>query len=35
MERFADIRNIARHIFNDGDIVRHSLVRDILAAYNK
>lgn len=33
--RFGDIRGIALHTFNDGDIVRHPLVREILAAYNK
>lgn len=33
--RFGNIRGIAMHTFGDGDIVRHPLVRDILAAYNK
>ncbi|MGI9337494.1 MAG: PhoH family protein [Gammaproteobacteria bacterium] len=35
MDRFGDIRGIAMHTFDDGDIVRHPLVRDILAAYDK
>ncbi len=34
MRRLSHIRGIACHIFDEGDIVRHPLVRDILAAYN-
>jgi phosphate starvation-inducible PhoH-like protein len=35
MERFKDIRGIRIIEFNEKDIVRHPLVKKIVAAYNK
>lgn len=32
--RLENVRGVARHFFDAGDIVRHPLVRDILAAYD-
>lgn len=35
MDRLSDIKGIARIVFNDKDIVRHSLVKHIVDAYEK